>query len=103
MKYLHLKVKRKGLASCCSYHHHFILIEISHQGSNKIKVIVAHYTSSAEIIMNNSRFGIGKFISETVVIERDKRNELFDFNSGLFLVAHHPIPLDTFEIRQRFY
>ncbi|CAC5395391.1 unnamed protein product [Mytilus coruscus] len=82
-KYVHMKVKRKGPSSCCSYHHHFILIEFVHQGRNEIKVIVAHYTSSAEIITNNSRFGIGKFISETKVIERDKRNELiYDFGAN---------------------
>lgn len=100
--FVHFKVKRKKCSSCCSYYHHFLLIEVVQQEDIQIEVIVAHYTSSREIFTNNSRFGIGKFICETIVITRDENNNLFDFNSGVFSVAHSQSS-DTPEVRKRFY
>lgn len=99
MKHFHFKVKRKK-KKCCIYFHHFLLLEVIRQEEAKLKVIVAHYTSSREICADNSRFGIGKFICETVEVEKDKPNDLFDFEAELCLVQN----LKTHsEIRERLY
>lgn len=97
--------------TCCSYYHHFVLLEViepkkEEQNKETIKVIVAHYTSSKEIFTNNSKFGIGKFISETIIVEKQNkaRHELFDFDyelGGLYLVESMSTVDHT--IRERLY
>lgn len=122
------KDKKKCLR-CCNYFHHFLLLEViepeeeeqnAEQNGKKekietpeniskdknriIKVMVAHYTSSKEIFTNNSKFGIGKFISQTIKIFENKKepqNELFDLDSGLFLVSS--TVKDQHSIRERLY
>lgn len=97
--------------TCCSYYHHFVLLEViepkkEEQNKETIKVIVAHYTSSKEIFTNNSKFGIGKFISETIIVEKQNkaRHELFDYDKklgGLYLVESMSTVDHT--IRERLY
>ncbi|CAC5383291.1 unnamed protein product [Mytilus coruscus] len=98
--YIHFKVKRKTTSSCCSYFHHFILHEVIENNETNIKVMVAHYTSSVEICTNNSRFGLGKFISQTIDIQKGKKNGLFDLESGLYKVNHQSA---TYTVLERLY
>lgn len=100
-KFAHFKVERKR--ACCSYNHHFVLLEILKgpkecKEKDIIEVVVGHYTSSIEICTNNSNFGIGKFVCEIKQIKRNGKCDLFDFSrksSGLFLVKHEPSMSDN--------
>ncbi|VDH99587.1 Hypothetical predicted protein [Mytilus galloprovincialis] len=91
-KFSHFKVERKR--GCCSYSHHFMLLEILkipdmyETEKNLIQVVIGHYTSSIEICTNDSNFGVGKFVCEKKDIKRNETSDLFDFSAGLFLAKH---------------
>ncbi|VDI53820.1 Hypothetical predicted protein [Mytilus galloprovincialis] len=104
-KFAHFKVERKR--GCCSYSHHFMLLEIlkipeiHEKEKNPIQVVIGHYTSSIEICTNDSNFGIGKFVCEIKEIKKDETCDPFDFDSGFAQVINESFELDTYKMQER--
>lgn len=77
----HLKVKRASM----DYEHHYLVTNICTTMSGTVVVTIVQYTSS-ELILTGNDTGVGKVVIETYEIGENIRNDLFDFDSGLFLI-----------------
>ncbi|CAC5396153.1 unnamed protein product [Mytilus coruscus] len=95
--FAHFKVRRSGKFCTGEYYHHFIVIRISNNSEGTIDFTVAHFTSSAEILTENSQ-GSGKFTCQTI----SKDHNLLGYGTtetpGLYLVKHPEYPKNDDEI-----
>ena len=67
------------------YEHHYLVTNICRTSSGTVVVTIVHYTSS-ELILTGNDYGVGKVVIETYEIGENIRNDLFDFDSGLFIM-----------------
>ncbi|XP_052058218.1 uncharacterized protein LOC127698663 [Mytilus californianus] len=97
--FAHFKVRRNGKFCTGEYYHHFIVIRISNNvnSDRTDDFTVAHFTSSAEILTENSQ-GSGKFTCQTI----SKDHNLLGYGTietpGLYLVKHPEYPKNEDEI-----
>jgi len=71
------------------YEHHYLVTNICTTMSGTVVVTIVQYTSS-KLIFTGNGLGVGKVVIETHEIGENIKNDLFDFDSGLFLIHSKP-------------
>ncbi|XP_071163134.1 uncharacterized protein [Mytilus edulis] len=89
--FAHFRVRRSGKFCTGEYYHHFIVIRIPNKNVKTDEFTVAHFTSSAEILSEDSR-GSGKFTCQTISSDHDLLGYGTTEIPGLHLIKNPDYP-----------